>query len=524
MFSPMTFDERERRLIRLPLHTRDNTTQTQALASLPTPYITCTTESSSFIDSSSLFQVHESHTPVNPNVTSTHVNTVTSDRPGIGHNIDLRYGHEASTPGFVGHREMHTRITEERGFQQTQPYTPTAAGNFGQNLCTPIHTTNISMVHNPFQAPRSGLPYATSAGQSASTPQTYTCTHPIPSQSMYLTPGTMGSNPYPFYGPDASLMGVPQLLTGYNTPGKVKVLEPETFDGSPSGTDTNEYFIHFEQVSDWNEWTEHQRARMLTIKLRGEAQKLLSSLSYTQFTDYATLKQALIQRFSPKERELTYRCEFRNRRRMKDEQCSDYGFALRRLAQRAYPNIPYLALEVQLIDQFIMGLGSLELEKHVQFHHPKTLDEAINLAMEYTSVCGNLDKTLKPPLEKTCTLDTNTDNATTFSSLTLLPLQTSLSEADLERIISQIIDKKFVELGLSKRADNSSNVQLRGRSPIRQNNSPVSRGSLTRTRESTPIRLSRENKAVRFDDHELSENQTYRPIEIKCTYCDAIIM
>ena len=134
MFSPMTFDERERKLIRLPFHTRDNTTQTQALASLPTPYITCTTESSSFIDSSSLFQVHESHTPVNPNVTSTHVNTVTSDRLGIGHNMDLRYGHVASTPGFVGHREMHTPITEERVFQQTQPYTPTVAGDFGRNL------------------------------------------------------------------------------------------------------------------------------------------------------------------------------------------------------------------------------------------------------------------------------------------------------------------------------------------------------------------------------------------------------
>ena len=171
-------------------------------------------------------------------------------------------------------------------------------------------------------------------------------------------------------------------------------------------------------------------------------------------------------------------------------------------------------------------MGSLELEKDVQFNHPKTLNEAINLAMEYTSVCVNLDKTLKPPLDKTCTLDTDTDEATTVTSLTPLPLQTFFSKANLERIISQITDKKFAELGLNKRADNSSNGQLRGRSPIRRNNSPVRwdstptrRDSLTRTRESTPIRISRENKAVRFDDHELSENQTHRPREIKCTYC-----
>ena len=63
---------------------------------------------------------------------------------------------------------------------------------------------------------------------------------------MYLIPGTAGSNPCMFHGPDASQIGVPQLMTGYNTPGKFKVLEPETFDGSPSGTDINGYFIHFE--------------------------------------------------------------------------------------------------------------------------------------------------------------------------------------------------------------------------------------------------------------------------------------
>ena len=204
----------------MPLHTRDNTTQTQALASLQTPYITHTTESSSFIDSSSLFQVHESHTPVNPNVTSTHVNTVTSDRLGIGHNMDLRYGHVASTPGFVGHREMHAPITEEMELQQTQPYTSTAAGDFGRKLFTTMHTTNISMVHNPFQTPGAVCHMLHLQDSPVSTPPTYIGTHPIPSQSMYPTPGTMGSNPHTFYGPDASLIGVQQLMTGYNTPGK----------------------------------------------------------------------------------------------------------------------------------------------------------------------------------------------------------------------------------------------------------------------------------------------------------------
>ena len=50
---------------------------------------------------------------VYPNATSTHVNTVTSDRVGIGHNMESRYGHIGSTSGFVGASEMHALITEE---------------------------------------------------------------------------------------------------------------------------------------------------------------------------------------------------------------------------------------------------------------------------------------------------------------------------------------------------------------------------------------------------------------------------
>ena len=181
---------------------------------------------------------------------------------------------------------------------------------------------------------------------------------------------------------------VEEISSGYSSvqnsppPGRIKVLEPETFDGSASGVDIAEYLIHFEQIADWNKWNNDQKAKMLVIKLRGEAQKLLTTLSYLQVMDYSALKQSLIQRFNPKEREITYRCEFRTRIRKGNEQCSDYGYALRRLAQRAYPNLPYNALEVIVIDQFIMGLGSLELQKHVQFKHPDTLNEAISMAME----------------------------------------------------------------------------------------------------------------------------------------------
>ena len=274
---------------------------------------------------------------------------------------------------------------------------------------------------------------------------------------------------------------VEEVSSGYSSvknsqpPGRIKVLEPETFDGSVSGVDIVEYLIHFEQIADWNKWNNDQKAKMLVIKLRGEAQKLLTTLSYLQVMDYSALKQSLIQRFNPKEREITYRCEFRTRIRKGNEQCSDYGYALRRLAQRAYPNLPYNALEVIVIDQFIMGLGSLELQKHVQFKHPDTLNEAISMAMEYTSVCGFLDQRTQP-LEMT-------DKVTSLASLQIRPScqeEKTYTHNEMEDLIHRAVEKavaaKFdtVEMGENSsllndispcRKSSNDKYEERGRSP-----------------------------------------------------------
>ena len=49
-----------------------------------------------------------------------------------------------------------------------------------------------------------------------------------------------------------------------------KEIQPDNFEGS---------IIHFEQCAEWNQWNKLQKAKMLTIHLRGEDQKLLSNLS-----------------------------------------------------------------------------------------------------------------------------------------------------------------------------------------------------------------------------------------------------
>ena len=174
-----------------------------------------------------------------------------------------------------------------------------------------------------------------------------------------------------------------------------KEIHPDNFDGS-NKTEWSDYIIHFEQVASWNEWTDAQKAKMLSIHLRGEAQKLLTDLTMAQLSNYDTMKQIITDRYAPKEKDVAYRCQLRYRKREKGESVSDYGHHLSRLARKAYPNLTLSQLEMYVIDQFITGLGNYELQKHVQFGHPKSMNAAIGLATEYEALDGSVDRVRKP--------------------------------------------------------------------------------------------------------------------------------
>ena len=77
-------------------------------------------------------------------------------------------------------------------------------------------------------------------------------------------------------------------------------------------------------------------------------------------------------------------------KKRKEESIGEFGFALSRLASAAFSPMTPESREILIIDQFIAGLPSNDMKKHTQFHHPKTLQEAISLATEYESFDGSL--------------------------------------------------------------------------------------------------------------------------------------
>ena len=68
---------------------------------------------------------------------------------------------------------------------------------------------------------------------------------------------------------------------------------------------------------------------------------------------------------------------------------------LGKLAAKAHPSLLPNQREVLIVDQFISGLNSSEIRRHVSFAHPENLDEAINLAVKFESFEG--DQSIKKP-------------------------------------------------------------------------------------------------------------------------------
>ena len=193
----------------------------------------------------------------------------------------------------------------------------------------------------------------------------------------------------------------PQSTPFYNQPYTARTSrvlrrekEPDKFDGK--SVELQDYLVHFEQVAAWNNWGYDEKGLQLSMCLKSAAQKLLTDLNPQAVRDYNSLRNALETRFNPSEKGFAYRCEFRSRLRKKNETPSEYGYALKRLADLAFPNIHNDGREQYTIDQFIHGLSNSELRKHVQLRHPPSLAAAIAYAVEFEAIDNQTFNERKP--------------------------------------------------------------------------------------------------------------------------------
>ena len=110
-----------------------------------------------------------------------------------------------------------------------------------------------------------------------------------------------------------------------------------------------------------------------------------------------------------------------------------------RLAQRAYPEFNYTALDQVARYQFVRGLPDVDMKRHVDLGSSSSLDEATSLTTQYESFeMGESSASLNSWLEIKGKSRSNTKTA---------PVQNE-SEANVASLdkLSSLFDKKFEAL------------------------------------------------------------------------------
>ena len=96
--------------------------------------------------------------------------------------------------------------------------------------------------------------------------------------------------------------------------------------------------------------------------------------------------EALQAKIQPEQQRKVHKLFFSARRRKNGEEIVDLATNLRQLAALAYQNTENSLVEEELVDQFICALDTKELRVGVSQSDPKTLDEAVNIALRLESI------------------------------------------------------------------------------------------------------------------------------------------
>lgn len=186
---------------------------------------------------------------------------------------------------------------------------------------------------------------------------------------------------------------------------------PELYNGS---NNLDSFIIQFEIACQINKWPENQKGYWLIQCLEGPALSYIQSIIKTLPIEYEILKQILCKTFEPPENCWVYRTTFYERKRHENESLSAYGWDLKLLAMKAYPDHTLLSLEPVIVKQFICGLQNAGWSEHIVCHKPETLQEAIDIALERKKfknclVCSNC-----------CSFNTTHENTSRYVCLTNL--------------------------------------------------------------------------------------------------------
>lgn len=180
-------------------------------------------------------------------------------------------------------------------------------------------------------------------------------------------------------GPATNLQS-DQFSAHFQNKSSNKIKRPAVYDGE---TNWEDYLVQFELVSAINKWDDKEKALELATNLRGIAQSVLTDLNPEMRVNYNCLVSALRSRFQPTNQAEMYRVQMKSKIRGRNEPIPVLGQSIKRLARLAYPSASPEVREQLARDCFVDALNDAEMEWAIFQAKTKTIEGAIQAALEY---------------------------------------------------------------------------------------------------------------------------------------------
>ena len=150
--------------------------------------------------------------------------------------------------------------------------------------------------------------------------------------------------------------------------------------------DWEAFHAQFELLARAVGWSEDIKALQLALCLTDEALTCLLLLSPAERDDYGALVGALKRRFGQCNQPSVLRSELASRQRLKGEPLRALANDIEALTRKAYSHMSADVQSELARDQFIRAITPRELRIQTQLAHPRTLQEAMELALEREAV------------------------------------------------------------------------------------------------------------------------------------------
>lgn len=160
------------------------------------------------------------------------------------------------------------------------------------------------------------------------------------------------------------------------------LIVPETYQG---GEGWDDWIARFENVATVNGWDTGAKLNWIKVCLAGRAQKALQSLPEETQADYERVKTALTERFEPPSKKELYNAELQVRTKRPNEGWADFAEELRRLTEKAFPELDVKSVEQMALSHYLSRLNNPQVAFAVKQQRPKKLEEAVRSTLEVES-------------------------------------------------------------------------------------------------------------------------------------------